>query len=44
MGDGESDEVKRIFLEGNPLFLALTMCVSLLHSGEQAETGRGAGQ
>lgn len=32
MGDGESDEVKRIFLEGNPLFLALTMCVSLLHS------------
>ncbi len=30
---GESDEVKRIFLEGNPYFLALTMAVSLLHSG-----------
>ena len=28
----ESDEVKRIFLEGNPLFLALTMAVSMLHS------------
>lgn len=23
--DGESDEVKRIFLEGNPYLLALTM-------------------
>lgn len=32
MNDGESDEVKRVFLEGNPYFLALTMCVSLLHS------------
>ncbi|KAL4445724.1 hypothetical protein ABPG77_008923 [Micractinium sp. CCAP 211/92] len=32
MSDGESDEVKRIFLEGNPYFLALTMAVSLLHS------------
>lgn len=29
---GESDEVKRIFLEGNPYFLALTVVVSLLHS------------
>jgi hypothetical protein len=29
---GESDEVKRIFLEGNPMFLALTMAVSMLHS------------
>jgi hypothetical protein len=34
MGEGDSDEVKRIFLEGNPLLLALTMCVSMLHSGE----------
>ncbi|KAL6786103.1 hypothetical protein ACKKBG_A01415 [Auxenochlorella protothecoides x Auxenochlorella symbiontica] len=32
MADGETDEVKRIFLEGNPFFLALTMAVSLLHS------------
>jgi hypothetical protein len=30
--NSESDEVKRIFLEGNPYFLALTMFVSLLHS------------
>jgi hypothetical protein len=29
---GEADEVKRIFLEGNPIFLALTVAVSLLHS------------
>ena len=29
---GESDEVKRIFLEGNPYFLGLTIVVSLLHS------------
>ena len=36
MNDGESDEVKRIFLEGNPYFLALTVCVSMLHSGEGA--------
>jgi hypothetical protein len=36
MSEGESDEVKRIFLEGNPLFLALTVAVSLLHSGEGA--------
>lgn len=28
----ESDEIKRIFLEGNPMFLALTMAVSMLHS------------
>jgi hypothetical protein len=32
MGDGESDDVKRIFIESNPWFLALTMAVSLLHS------------
>ncbi|KAL4425896.1 hypothetical protein ABPG75_009912 [Micractinium tetrahymenae] len=32
MSDGESDEVKRIFLEGNPYFLGLTMAVSMLHS------------
>lgn len=30
--DGEADEVKRIFLEGNPYLLALTMVVSMLHS------------
>eukprot|EP00878_Enallax_costatus_P014291 GHUV01014949.1.p1 GENE.GHUV01014949.1~~GHUV01014949.1.p1 ORF type:complete len:567 (+),score=104.50 GHUV01014949.1:232-1932(+) len=30
--DGESDEVKRIFLEGNPYLLALTMAVSMLHT------------
>lgn len=30
--DGESDEMKRIFLEGNPYLLALTMAVSMLHS------------
>lgn len=29
---GESDEVKRIFLEGNPYFLGLTVAVSMLHS------------
>jgi len=32
MNDGESDEFKRVLTEGNPYFLALTMCVSLLHS------------
>lgn len=32
MGEGESDEVKKIFLEGNPYFLGLTMAVSMLHS------------
>ena len=32
MGDGESDDVKKIFLEGNPWLLTLTMCVSTLHS------------
>ena len=32
MGEGESDEFKRVLLEGNPFFLALTFCVSLLHS------------
>jgi hypothetical protein len=30
--EGEADEVKRIFLEGNPWLLALTTFVSLLHS------------
>lgn len=30
--DGESDEVKRIFLEGNPYLLAITMAVSMLHT------------
>jgi len=28
----ESDNIKRIFLESNPLFLALTVAVSMLHS------------
>ena len=32
MGDGESDELKRVLLEGNPIFLGLTFFVSLLHS------------
>ena len=31
-GEGDADEVKRIFLEGNPYLLVLTMCVSMLHS------------
>lgn len=35
MADGDSDDVKRIFIESNPWFLALTMAVSLLHSGER---------
>ncbi|KXZ49948.1 hypothetical protein GPECTOR_18g106 [Gonium pectorale] len=30
--DGESDELKRIFLEGNPYLLALTFMVSMLHT------------
>ena len=30
--DGESDELKRVLLEGNPYFLAITFCVSILHS------------
>ena len=30
--DGESDELKRVFLEGNPYLLGLTTIVSLLHS------------
>ncbi len=29
---GESDNFKRMFLENNPYFLALTICVSLLHT------------
>ena len=30
--DGESDELKRVLLEGNPYFLAITFFVSILHS------------
>ncbi len=30
--DGESDELKRVLLEGNPYFLGLTFFVSILHS------------
>ncbi|KAL3721273.1 hypothetical protein ACJRO7_033727 [Eucalyptus globulus] len=32
MLEGESDELKRVFLEGNPYLLGITMVVSLLHS------------
>ncbi|KAJ7518565.1 hypothetical protein O6H91_21G074800 [Diphasiastrum complanatum] len=32
MLDGEADELKRVFLEGNPYLLAITMVVSMLHS------------
>ncbi|KAL9313943.1 hypothetical protein ACSQ67_019395 [Phaseolus vulgaris] len=32
MLEGEADELKRVFLEGNPYLLAITMVVSLLHS------------
>eukprot|EP00897_Mesotaenium_endlicherianum_P010270 jgi/Mesen1/9271/ME000060S08709 len=32
MVDGEGDEIKRVFLEGNPVLLGITMAVSLLHS------------
>lgn len=32
MNAGESDEVKRIFIEGNPYLLVVTMVVSLLHT------------
>ncbi|KAJ3675504.1 hypothetical protein LUZ60_004546 [Juncus effusus] len=32
MLEGETDEIKRVFLEGNPYLLGLTMCVSMLHS------------
>ncbi|KAL0545276.1 hypothetical protein IC582_020426 [Cucumis melo] len=32
MIEGEADELKRVFLEGNPYLLAVTMIVSLLHS------------
>ncbi|KAG1679660.1 hypothetical protein FOA52_006177 [Chlamydomonas sp. UWO 241] len=31
-GDGESDEFKRVLLEGNPILLAVTFCVSMLHT------------
>ncbi|KAH7681429.1 Cleft lip and palate transmembrane 1 protein [Dioscorea alata] len=32
MLEGEADELKRVFLEGNPYLLAVTMAVSVLHS------------
>ena len=32
MAEGESDEFKRVLLEGNPVLLAITFAVSLLHS------------
>ncbi|CAM6043159.1 unnamed protein product [Sphagnum compactum] len=32
MLEGEADELKRVFLEGNPYLLAVTMAVSLLHT------------
>lgn len=32
MLEGEADELKRVFLEGNPYLLGITMIVSLLHS------------
>ncbi|KAG9130765.1 hypothetical protein Leryth_012708 [Lithospermum erythrorhizon] len=32
MLEGEADELKRVFLEGNPYLLVVTMFVSLLHS------------
>ncbi|EEF44529.1 cleft lip and palate transmembrane protein 1 homolog [Ricinus communis] len=32
MLEGEADELKRVFLEGNPYLLLITMVVSLLHS------------
>nr|CAD1836923.1 unnamed protein product [Ananas comosus var. bracteatus] len=32
MLEGETDELKRVFLEGNPYLLVVTMVVSLLHS------------
>ncbi|XP_043720577.1 cleft lip and palate transmembrane protein 1 homolog [Telopea speciosissima] len=32
MLEGEADELKRVFLEGNPYLLMVTMVVSLLHS------------
>ncbi|KAL1536562.1 cleft lip and palate transmembrane protein 1 [Salvia divinorum] len=32
MLEGEADELKRVFLEGNPILLVVTMVVSALHS------------
>ncbi|KAF9684145.1 hypothetical protein SADUNF_Sadunf04G0087300 [Salix dunnii] len=32
MIEGEADELKRVFLEGNPYLLVITMVVSMLHS------------
>lgn len=32
IGEGDTDQFKRILTEGNPLFLGLTMFVSILHS------------
>lgn len=31
-GQREADEMKRVFLEGNPVLLGVTMVVSLLHT------------
>lgn len=30
--EGESDDFKRVLIEGNPYLLAITFCVSLLHT------------
>ena len=38
MGENEPDNLKRILLEGNPYLLALTGCVSLLHTGVYSHT------
>ncbi|KAL3688246.1 hypothetical protein R1sor_014555 [Riccia sorocarpa] len=32
MIEGEADELKRVFVEGNPVLLGITMAVSILHS------------
>jgi hypothetical protein len=32
MSSSETDEIKRMFLETNPILLAVTISVSLLHS------------
>lgn len=32
MAEGDTDEFKRVLLEGNPYFLGLTFAVSMLHS------------
>jgi hypothetical protein len=43
-GDGESDEVKRIFLEGNPVLLAITMVGGFAGRGLGAGGGAALGQ